>query len=237
MCQWRRSLRLAVQADKIYDRLTSDGYKHVFVTLTVRNCNGSDLSEQVDAMYEALTRMTRQTSYKRAVAGAYVALEVTYNKASDTYHPHFHCIWTVSGDYFRKDNPDYINKDKLIQMWRKAARLDYAPSVDIEAVKQKEGQTLTSACVEACKYPVKSAEISFSSTLQVIDYALRGRRLIRWTGVAADVRRQLRLEDVESGDLVHTDDVAPELNEQTIRIAYAWRYGFYIPIDYKRLDT
>lgn len=231
MCQWRRSLRLASQADKIYRRLTDMGYAHIFATLTVRNCSGDDLGHTIDNLYEGLGRLSRTVRWKRTIRGAYIALEVTYNKRDDTYHPHLHLILTVDQGYFSKMNADYWSKADLIAAWRKAMRLDYDPSVDIEAVKQKPGQSMTSACVEACKYPAKTAEITFSDTLRAIDYALRGRRLIRWVGVAADVRRELQLEDVEDGNLVHTDDTEIEVTEETVKIAYVWRHGLYVPLE------
>lgn len=237
MCQWRRSLRLAVQADKVYARLNERGFRHLFVTLSVRNCVGEELAASLDLLYESYTRLTRSKRYKAAVLGSYTAVEVTYNKVADTYHPHLHCIWTVNADYFDATNPDYITKDDLIQMWRKSAHLDYDPSVDIKAIKQKPGQSMTSACVESCKYPVKSADVTFSDTLKTIDYALRGRRLLRWTGLPAEVRRELRLEDIETGDLVHVDDAPPEITEEMVKVAYVWRHGFYIPIEYQKQDT
>lgn len=234
MCQWRRSLRLSVQADKIYGRLTDQGYKHIFLTLSVRNCTASDLPSTIDHMYESLTRLTRSKRWKESFPGLYGAFEITYNSEACTYHPHFHLILTVKPEYFTSNL--YWSHDQFIAAWRKAARLDYDPSVDIEAVRQKQGQSLTSAVVEACKYPVKSAEINSSDVLRTIDYALRGRRLLRWQGVAKAVRKEMQLDDVEDGDLIHTDDVPTELTDETVKIAYAWRHGVYIPIDFAEVE-
>lgn len=237
MCMWRRSLRLAVQGDKIYKRLVDDGYQHVFLTLTVRNCAAAELSTTIDALYDGYRRLSRSVKWKRAFHGAYISLEVTYNSEKRTYHPHLHLILSASPDYFSKSAGLYWSKNAFIAAWRDAMRLEYNPSVKIEAVHQKPGQSLTSAVVEVCKYPFKSAEVPTSDVLQVIDYALRGRQLIRWTGVAARVRRELKLEDVESGSLVHTDDDNVEVTDETIKIAYAWRHGFYIPIELKQVET
>ena len=71
--------------------------------------------------------------------------------------------------------------------------------------------------------------------LYYIDGALRGRRLIQWSGVAQDVRRQLELDDVEHGNLVNMDEqsVADVPLEEVV---YVWRYGFYVPLDIKKIE-
>lgn len=235
MCQWRRSIKLGWQADQIYRKLTDEGYKHIFVTLTLRNCAAPELNATTDKLLGAFARLKRAALWQRAVRGSYRALEITYNKEADTYHPHLHILATVDGSYFDSSNADYIDKTRLINAWRRALGVDYDPSVDIEGITQREGQSMTSACAEVCKYPCKSAEIHSSNVLQTIDYALRGRRLIQWAGVAANVRRELELDDVESGNLVQTSGEVPGEDELQ-KIVYVWRYGLYIPVDYKLLQ-
>ncbi len=234
MCQWRRSIKLGVQSDKVYKALNEKGYRHIFVTLTLRNCKDVDLSHTIDHLLESLSRLKRTTAWKKAIKGTYRALEVTYNKESDTYHPHIHMICTVEESYFSGN--DYLSKDKLIALWRRSAELDYDPSVSIEVVKQKPHQTITSACVELCKYPVKSAEIDNWHVLMTIDYALRGRKLIHWSGVVLQMRKLLEMDDVESGNMIQMDGNA--LSEKALEeVIYVWRYGLYVPYDVKRVDA
>ena len=228
MCQWRRSIKLGVQADQIYKALSERGYQHVFVTLTVRNCTRDELNNTVDMLMDAASRLRKTKLYQGAFKGSYRALEITYNPKENTYHPHLHYLMTVDQDYFTGEH--YVSLDDLIAAWRAAARLDYDPSVSIEAVRQKPGQTITSACAEMCKYPVKSAEIKSATVLETIDKALRGRRLIQWGGVAAQVRKELDLDDIESGNLINMDENA--VSETPLeKVVYIWRYGLYVPLD------
>lgn len=233
MCQWRRSIKLGVQADKIYRDLAEKGYQHVFVTLTLRNCTGDELARTVDHLVKSAQRWRRHKAVEAVVRGAYRALEITYNEEADTYHPHIHALLTVPSDYFQ--SKEYITHEVLMETWKTAADLDYDPSVSIEAVKQKPGQTITSACAELCKYPAKTAEINSSRVLQYIDEALRGRRLIQWSGVAQDSRRELALDDVEHGNLVNMDDQSVS-DVPLEEVVYIWRYGFYVPLDIERLE-
>ena len=234
MCQWRRSIKLGVQADQIYRALTERGYQHVFVTLTVRNCTRDELNNTVDMLMESASRFRKTKLYKDAFKGSYRALEITYNPKGETYHPHLHYLMTVESDYFTGKN--YVSKDDLIAAWKSAARLDYDPSVSITAVRQKPGQTIKSACAEMCKYPVKTAEIKSATVLETIDKALRGRRLIQWGGVAAQVRKELQLDDVESGNLINMDDNA--VSETPLeKVVYIWRYGLYVPLDFEAIKA
>lgn len=236
LCQWRRSLRLAVQSDKVYRELNRRGYRHLFVTLTVKNCPRGELSAAVDHLVDSARGLFRSVAFRRSFVGAYRAIEVTYNSSEKTFHPHLHMILTVTKDYF-EDESLYWDSDKLTKRWRKSAHLDYDPVCDIRIIRQKEGQTLTSACVEACKYPAKTAEVNSWRVLQEIDEALKGRRLLSWWGVTADVRRELALADVEDGDLVHTDDEAVKMEEDLEKIVYVWRHGLYIPLDMKKIEN
>lgn len=236
MCQWRRSIKLAVQSDKIYRILTDQGYKHVFVTLTIRNCNADELTDTVKKLQYGFRRYRNTVQYINAVRGAYSAIEITYNEEENSYHPHIHALFTVERDYF--SSHDYIKHEDLMKAWRKVMRLDYDPQVQIEVVRQKENQTITSACVELCKYPAKTAELNRSDVLKTIDYALRGRRIINWYGIVADVRKKLDLDDIEQGNLINTDEAAAtaEAAGGMEKVVYVWRYGVYTPMNAERLE-
>lgn len=235
MCQWRRTIKLRVQADKIYAVEVSRGYQHVFVTLTMRNMPAADLSGALDRMCAAFVKWTRHKAFRAAFVGYYRAIEVTYNAERNDYHPHIHVMLTAQPDYFRADNPDYWTHDRVMRTWRELLGLDYDPTVHIEGVRPRDGQTITAACVELCKYPTKTAEIRSAAVLETVDYALRGRRLIQWGGLTADIRRELRLDDIESGNLIHAEEaVADGVDLQTV--VYVWRHGFYCPMDIKRVE-
>jgi len=83
-----------------------------FVTLTIPNVNGVDLSNTIDSMLMNFRRITnyigkRSRLGKMAKLSAIRKLEVTYNDVNDSYHPHFHII--VNG----KENAEYIRKQWL----------------------------------------------------------------------------------------------------------------------------
>lgn len=235
MCQWRRSLKLRTQADQIFREVFRQGYQAIFVTLTIKNCGEDELPATVDKLYQGAWNLQRQKSFVKSFVGFYRAFEITYNREENSFHPHFHYLLVTDHEYFR-DTKLYWDHDKLMKKWRRLLKLDYDPSVSIEAIHQKEDQTITSACAEVCKYPLKSAEIHDAHVLEVVDRLLHGRRLLSWGGLLREIRARLQLDDVETGDLIHTDEEEPGEDISEDLIAYIWRYGFYIPRDYGKTE-
>ena len=99
-------------------------------------------------------------------------------------------------DYFNSD--DYISLDELIKLWKKAARLDYEPDVKIQAVR---GQKRVNSALETVKYAMKPSK--HAKALEVFDTALSGRRLVSFSGIIAQLRKQLQFSDL---DEIERDD-------------------------------
>lgn len=256
MCAMRREYKVFAQVSKVMD-IIQDDYIFLFFTPTVRNCSADELPSVIDRMQKAWYRLIGYKAFEKAVKGYFRSLEVTHNTNTfspfyDTYHPHFHCILAVNKSYFVSS--DYINHDKWLDMWRKAYRDPTITQVDIRRCKSKqdilEGEkavkALSSAVAEISKYAVKSADYlgevrngslvrPFSddfidNTVAALTVALYKRRLICFGGIIEDVRRQLMLDDVEDGDLVHLDgDYRSDLCLQI------WRYGWFSGV-YKLIE-
>jgi hypothetical protein len=64
-----------------------------FVTLTVPNCQASDLVPTIQAMYKAFTKTkdNLRKNYSTKLVGIR-KLEITYNRERNDYHPHFHLV-------------------------------------------------------------------------------------------------------------------------------------------------
>ncbi|MFS9255207.1 protein rep, partial [Streptococcus infantis] len=93
------------------------------------------------------------------------------------------------------------------------------------------------AVYETAKYPVKSIDYLTNDrheNLQRVDdleKGLKGKRLISFGGIFKEIRKELQLEDVESGDLINTDSKEDEeLNTGQIIVArWNWqRQNYFI---------
>lgn len=231
MCNWRRSLKIFGQVSAVMDRLEADGYQFLFLTLTLKNCSAFDLPLTVSTLLDGFRKLTTRNKYVSPVtSGFFRSLEITRNKKTGTYHPHLHCILAVKLDYFHKG---YISAPEWSKIWRKCISADYDPIINVKRIKPQisaSGEvSLAKAVAEVSKYSVKGSDflnfddfgLSQDTTKAFLD-ALSFRRLISFTGVFQTVRKQLNLDDIETGDLVSTD-----IDNIRSDVAVAvFRYGF-----------
>ena len=211
MCNWRRSMKLFTQVNICMNALAKDNFDFLFLTLTIKNCKGSQLRHNLDILLKGYFKLFHDNRrIKKVVKGSYRAFEVTYNKLTDTYHPHLHCVLAVNKSYFKKD---YIKQSEWAELWQNCINSDYLPVIDIRSVKSKKGEnweniSFVDVCEELSKYVVKGSDFlnekDFEgSCLRVSDLlsALTSRRLVGFTGVFSKVRKQFNLDDPESGNL------------------------------------
>lgn len=237
MCSWRRSYKIFAQVSKIMNHI-ADKYNFLFLTLTVPNVDADSLSDTIMDLNKSWDRLTKLKRFKSSVCGFFKSLEVTRNKKNGTYHPHFHIVLAVPLDYFQTDK--YIPRDEWLSLWRKATRNPSITQVDIRKAKNKHNSescsavaALSSAVAEIAKYAVKSSDYLFQdksltdSIVYTLSVALGGRRLCSFGGIFAEIQKQLQLDDVEDGDLVHINDdkINPEIAIQIYR--YGWSCGAY----------
>lgn len=233
MCNWRRSLKIFSQVSRIMDNL--DGYEFLFLTLTVKNCSAEDLPGTVQALFDGWRYLyNKNKEFRSVIFGTFRSLEVTRNKIDGSFHPHLHCILAVKPSYFKKG---YITQKRWSELWQSACGLDYNPIVHVQKVKDT-GKGIAGAVAEATKYSVKGTDFlsaddleQSASFVQAFLSALSYRRLCGWTGVFASVRRQLNLDDAESGDLVNVDGDLIREDVACMIVRYSWRAGAYARIE------
>lgn len=168
ICQWRRSLMWKARFYSALPKILQvDEYKNcrfLLLTLTVKNCHITELSDTIDSMNAGWRRLMKNRTLERLIVGFVRSTEVTRGKDFDmNAHPHFHAILMVPSSYF---GGNYIKQSEWIELWRNAARLDYAPSVNIQAIKWATGATeeqkiasLNHAVMEVLKYSVKPEDM------------------------------------------------------------------------------
>lgn len=239
-CQKRKSLKLYHQMRKILAYLSGRGIKrYLFVTLTVKNCSGEELSATLDKLAEGWNRLRRYPEFDlkasgTEVKGFYKAVEVTHNvnplsDSFDTFHPHIHALFAVDERYFKSRR--YCSRKRLQEIWKQAMRLDYEPQVYIRAVKEDDPDRALGAVAELTKYTVKTKDFLVMDdwelterTVHVLQDALFGRKFLAFGGCFRDARKALELDDIEDGDLLHVDDSSSETDDPVI--FYTWCTGY-----------
>lgn len=231
MCQWRKSLKVFHQVSKVMDR-TQEEHKNLvplFLTLTMQNCTDGELKEKITDIFQSWNRLLAHRKIKRIVQGWFRALEITYNKEKDTFHPHIHAVILVDKSYFKKDNKDYMQTSDWVQMWRTAMKLDYDPICDIRKVNRTKGKY--KAVAEVAKYTLKDTEFITNDDeltdklVEVLSTSLRGRRLYAFGGILKQIAKQIGIEELAEGDLIHIDDEKIRDDIATALVLYRWNFG------------
>ncbi|MDT2893378.1 protein rep [Lactococcus lactis] len=235
ICSWRRSMKYQVQISKIVEEaiIRKPKGRFLFLTLTVKNVVGENLNHELSKLTEAFRRLMMYKKVSKNMIGFLRATEVTRNELMDTYHPHIHVLLFVSPTYF-KNKENYISQDEWTDLWKKSAKLDYYPIVDVRAIKPKNEKTsdIRSAILETAKYPVKPMELTVESA-KVVDDLQKGlyrKRQIAFGGLFKQIKKELELDDIENGDLINLGDEESPISDGEV-ISVLWnheRQNYYV---------
>lgn len=238
MCNWRLSRKRFSNLSTVIEQLYKDGkYQLLFLTLTVKNCDGKDLRQEIKNILSAWRYMSDKNSmFKKSIHGWFRALEVTYNQETNTYHPHLHVVLAVKPYYF--NGQYYITQQKWIEMWQSALKIDYEPIVHIcKEYKNKNRQSESTLISEASKYATKDTDYIIPSDMKlsanivdVLDSALRRVRLIAYGGILKTIHEKLKLDESSYEDRVTNESL------QNVIEYYRWHIGYkeYRPFNPKK---
>lgn len=231
VCQWRRSLMWQARFYQSLPKLVEEHPKArwMFLTLTVRNCPITELGDTLTAMNAAWQRLKDRKEF-RPVLGWVRTTEVTRGKDGSA-HPHFHALLMVPPSMLAGKH--YVKHAKWVELWGDCLRVDYAPNVDVRAVKPrapKSGQTptdataaaLQGAVAETLKYSTKPADmVADESWFLELTRQTHRRRFVATGGALKDV---LKVDEETDADLALADGPA-EGEDDGSRLAFNWRSG------------
>lgn len=249
VCQWRRSMLWKSNMFVAYEEIKEQYPKGrwLFLTLTVRNCEITDLRETLKHMNKSWDRLVKRKAFYSVVDGWIRTTEVTRPKKKkvkksdpdvicpvfgNTHaHPHFHAMLLVRPSYF---STGYMSQQKWSELWGDVLRVDYLPIVDIRRVKpnKKKGQTkedaIKSAVMETLKYAVKPDDMIGDGSKKANDwfYELTKQvfklRFVSSGGVLKDALKSD--DDITNDDLIKTSDEDDEVGEvDERRIVFTYR--------------
>ena len=220
-CEWRRTRVWRGRLTDGLSRLYADKPKlrGVFLTLTVRNSRLEDLGQTLTDMNRAWDRLARRRSFPTSYWFRRTEVTITGIPGTDGYsaHPHFHVLMLVKPSYF---SHGYIRQTEWQKQWMDAARLDYAPIVDVRSAKKNSSagssteENTRAAVLEAAKYASKATQLmELGPAITELHWQLRGRRLY---ALSKDLRAYIKDGDISSEELM--DDASKPLPEGTERM-------------------
>lgn len=245
MCAWRRSLKIFRQVHMILDYTDQHikEYKYLLLTLTVPNVSAEDLPQKLKDMQYAWCRFTHPLdtpAVHKVMKGWARFLEVTYNKDTDTFHPHFHVVVAVNPSYF--SGTTYLNHDKWLHYWQRACSDPSITQVDVRRMNcaAADGVGRGAAIAEVAKYCVKPSDLVFDDpdlmdhVVGTMFYSLKNKRLVNFGGVLADANNAIRSQGFDENDL--TDVTNENINLYYVQLGVEFIKTVYIwsPTGYRR---
>lgn len=197
----------------------------LFLTLTVRNCEITELSDTLQTMNKAWHKLIRRKDLK-PIQGWIRTTEVTRSE-DGTAHPHFHVLLMVPPSWFTHN---YVKQSRWVELWQESLKANYAPNVDIRVVKPKKGSKevltqadmLKGAISETLKYSTKADTLkSDEAWLIELTKQTHKKRFLATGGALKDILKQ----DQESNqDLINTgDEDTPDDEDDQELIKFGWQ--------------
>jgi len=245
-CEWRRTLALRARVIRGIDAFAAEkpNWSGVFLTLTVRNCQLSELRETIAHMNASLNRLRRVSAWpttywlrrtevtvKRSTSDSFCPTSVGTAQPLPpagggrilSVHPHIHLLLLVRPSYWGRD---YIKQLRWQQEWQMAARLDYAPVVDVRRAKTRatddhlHGVAPVSAVLEAAKYATKATDLlALGNQLPEFHHQVHRSRFF---GVSTDLQRYIKASDPKGDELLDTDRFPVPAIEPSLSAVAEW---------------
>jgi plasmid rolling circle replication initiator protein Rep len=245
-CEWRRTRAWRARLIHGLETFLTEHPKHsaVFLTLTVRNCQVSELRETVRHMHESLGRLAKVSAWPTEFWMRRTEITVSLSGSADpslraiapteelprlrggriqSVHPHLHCLLLVRPSYWGKD---YVKQLRWQQEWQMAARLDYPPVVDVRRAKAKTGTGTgesvapKDAVIEAAKYASKATDLlALGDALPAFHHEVRGLRLY---GVSRPLQQFVKAADPNVEEMLDVQPAMPTADSPYLSATAQW---------------
>lgn len=216
VCSWRRSLMYKARAYKALPKVIEDypTARYLFVTLTLKNCPIEELKESILHLNRSFSRLTKLRHFPSI--GFLKTVEVTRGKRGDA-HPHLHILMMVQPSYF---GANYVSKKEWCAWWKRAAKVDYTPIIDVKAIKAQHSPL--GLLAEIVKYQTKPNDLIFSDRRWFLEYTrqIHGTKAFALGGIFKDYFKELDKDETQD-EMIGSDETGEGLDEG--ELYFGWR--------------
>ena len=261
ICMWRKAHLDAMKISVLLDYLEREKNRaFVFATFTAPNADADGLVPLLKKFDTGFKNLMQTDDIERMNDGYVRKLEITYNGDEeitpeyyaraqgyldrkglgvgdpnpnvDTYHPHLHCIFSVTRGYFSGGR--YIKRDRWLELWRHVMGDDSITQVDVRRLvrgdtakasgefddkgtgRKGRRKLYRDGFREIAKYAATHDDFTYSQNVFDVFYkALFKRRILTFGGSFAEANRLYKKKMLEH---YKTEDVT----EYVWLIAYNW---------------
>jgi plasmid rolling circle replication initiator protein Rep len=216
VCSWRRSLMYKARAYKALPRVIADypTMRYLFVTLTLKNCSISELKQSIIHLNKSFSRLAKIKEFP--AIGYIKTVEVTRGKRGDA-HPHLHILMGVKASYF---STGYISKADWCAYWKRAAKVEYTPVMDVQAIKPNHSPV--GILAEIIKYQTKPNDLIFSDREWFLEYTkqIKGTKAFALGGIMKEYFKELEKEET-TDEMIGNDESQDGVDEG--ELFFGWR--------------
>ena len=226
VCAWRRSLMYKARAFKALPRVLADfpDCRYLFVTLTLKNCPVHELRNSILHLNGSFRRLTRLKYFP--ALGYLKTVEVTRGRRGDA-HPHLHILMMVRPSYF---SHGYVKKKEWCAWWKRVAKVDYTPVIDVRAIKSRISPL--GLLAEVVKYQTKPNDLIFSDREWFLEYTRQVHRTNAFAlgGVFKNYFKELEREETQD-ELIGNDEMGEGPDEGELYFGWRWSEKKYRMVD------
>ena len=198
--------------------------RFIFLTLTVRNCDITELNSTLKGMSKAFDKLMKRRGLKPYILGYIRSMEVTRNPLTGDAHPHYHVILAVKPNYFSRG---YVPQSQWVNYWQESLNVSYTPVLDVKVVKPNPNLVndplgLASSIMELCKYCVKHTDMSQDRDWLVeLTTQLHGTKHIVLGGL---IKQYVNASDPNEQDILKGDNDDDDLDhdDDPVEIFFSW---------------
>lgn len=216
VCAWRRSLMYKARAYKALPNVVADypTMRYLFVTLTLKNCQITELKQSIIHLNKSFSRLTKIKEFP--AVGYIKSVEVTRGRAGDA-HPHLHILMCVKSSYF---STGYISKSDWCAFWKRAAKVDYTPIMDVQAIKPNHSPV--GILAECVKYQTKPNDLIFADREWFLEYTrqIKGTKAFALGGILKEYFKELEKEETND-EMIGNDESQDGVDEG--ELFFNWR--------------
>lgn len=201
VCSWRRSLMYKARAYKALPEVIKDfpTARYLFITLTLKNCPVDGLRASILHLNQSFGRLAKLKHFP--AIGYIKTVEVTRGKRGDA-HPHLHILMMVKRSFF---SHSYVKKKEWCAWWKRAAKVDYTPILDVQALNSKHSPL--GLLAEVVKYQTKPNDLIFSDRQWFLEYTrqIHGTKAFALGGIFKEYFKEMEKEET-ADELIGSDE-------------------------------
>ena len=258
ICMFRQARKDSLRISVLLDYLEQEHNRaFMFATFTAPNVKAPELPDEIKKFNKGFKNLMQTDDIERMNDGFIRKLEITYNgdpeitplyyaKAKDycdlrglkpgdpnpnydTYHTHFHCIYSVTKGYFSGGR--YVKRDRWLEIWRHVMGDDFITQVDVRRVKRGDkaktageyeanakgtAKVPDKAQFEIAKYAAKNIDFVHSQEVFDVFYnALHRRQLLTHGGSFAKANKKYKAKELDHYK-------TPDDTEYVYLVFYRW---------------